>query len=175
MRKERMNNKGFSLVELIIVIAIMAILAAALAPQLMKYIEKSRISTDASSCSSIESCVNAALAEETAYKQVANKAKNAGSQDFTFWISEKDGAPSFTGIKTTKESGAADDCAALADELKSSLSSIKAPKQTGMEYYKVTIVVKQGTKTNSGITGGATSETVTEVGDIKVQTTKTNS
>ena len=71
MRREKMNNKGFSLVELIIVIAIMAILSAALAPQLMKYIEKSRVSTDQSSCSSIESCVNAALAEEAVYKDVA--------------------------------------------------------------------------------------------------------
>lgn len=34
------NNKGFSLVELIIVIAIMAILAGALAPALIKYIAK---------------------------------------------------------------------------------------------------------------------------------------
>ena len=38
----RINNEGFSLVELIIVIAIMAILAAALAPQLIKYIDNSR-------------------------------------------------------------------------------------------------------------------------------------
>ncbi|HAL02696.1 MAG TPA: hypothetical protein DCP07_05005, partial [Lachnospiraceae bacterium] len=34
------NNKGFSLVELIIVIAIMAILVGVMAPQLIKYIEK---------------------------------------------------------------------------------------------------------------------------------------
>ena len=39
---KKMNTKGFSLVELIIVIAIMAILAAALAPQLIKYLEESR-------------------------------------------------------------------------------------------------------------------------------------
>ena len=44
--KKEMNNKGFSLVELIIVIAIMVILVAVLAPQYLKYVEKSRISTD---------------------------------------------------------------------------------------------------------------------------------
>lgn len=46
MRKEKMNNKGFSLVELIIVIAIMAILIVVLAPQYLKYVERSRNSTD---------------------------------------------------------------------------------------------------------------------------------
>lgn len=46
MKKENMNNKGFSLVELIIVIAIMAILIAVLAPQYLKYVEKSRVSSD---------------------------------------------------------------------------------------------------------------------------------
>ena len=40
------NNKGFSLVELIIVIAIMAILVGITAPLLIKYIEKSRVSAD---------------------------------------------------------------------------------------------------------------------------------
>ena len=67
---KKLNNKGFSLVELIIVIAIMAILAAALAPQLMKYIEKSRVSTDKQTCDSIKSCVNTATAEDDVYKEV---------------------------------------------------------------------------------------------------------
>lgn len=44
--KKKMNNKGFSLVELIIVIAIMVILVAVLAPQYLRYVEKSRVSTD---------------------------------------------------------------------------------------------------------------------------------
>ncbi len=43
---KKMNNKGFSLVELIIVIAIMAILLVVLAPQYLKYVERSRNATD---------------------------------------------------------------------------------------------------------------------------------
>ncbi|MBQ6265909.1 MAG: prepilin-type N-terminal cleavage/methylation domain-containing protein [Clostridia bacterium] len=42
LRKSSENNKGFSLVELIIVIAIMVALVAMLAPQFTKYVQKSR-------------------------------------------------------------------------------------------------------------------------------------
>lgn len=45
-RKSFLNQKGFSLVELIIVIAIMAILVAIMVPVLMKWIEKSNVSSD---------------------------------------------------------------------------------------------------------------------------------
>lgn len=64
---KKMNNKGFSMVELIIVIAIMAILAAALAPALIKYINKSRLSTDISTGTSIASAIQTALSNESAY------------------------------------------------------------------------------------------------------------
>lgn len=43
---KKLNNKGFSLVELIIVVAIMAVLIGVLAPQYLKYVEKSRESAD---------------------------------------------------------------------------------------------------------------------------------
>ena len=53
MKKEKMNDKGFSLVELIIVIAIMSVLVAVLAPQYLKYVERSRNSTDVTNATAI--------------------------------------------------------------------------------------------------------------------------
>ncbi len=51
--KKTLKNDGFSLVELIIVIAIMAILVGVMAPQLIKYIEKTNVSADAQLCDAV--------------------------------------------------------------------------------------------------------------------------
>ena len=57
-KKQRtLNNKGFSLIELIVVIAIMAILVGAMAPQITKYIEKSRKSADAQALGTLYTAV----------------------------------------------------------------------------------------------------------------------
>lgn len=71
---KKTTNKGFSMVELIIVIAIMAILAAALAPSLIKYINKSRLSTDLSTGNSIVSAATSAMAVEKANDVAASYA-----------------------------------------------------------------------------------------------------
>ena len=65
-----MKNKGFSLVELIIVIAIMAILAAAIAPALIRYIDKSRRSDDVAAAESVNTAAQAAFSNEEAYDDV---------------------------------------------------------------------------------------------------------
>ena len=69
---KKTNNKGFSLVELIIVIAIMAILAGAIAPALIRYIDKSRKSNDVSSCKTIKTAVETALGNEDVYAFLTN-------------------------------------------------------------------------------------------------------
>lgn len=60
---KKMNNKGFSLVELIIVIAIMAILIVVLAPQYLKYVERSRNSTDLQNATELKVAVETWIAD----------------------------------------------------------------------------------------------------------------
>lgn len=64
------KNKGFSLVELIIVIAIMAILSAALAPAIIRYIDKSRKGIDLECAKTIYDAACTAMANSN--EDIAN-------------------------------------------------------------------------------------------------------
>ena len=61
MKRGATNNKGFSLVELIIVIAIMAILVGVMAPQLIKYIEKANVAADTQLCDNVRKAIYYAM------------------------------------------------------------------------------------------------------------------
>jgi len=79
---KKMNNKGFSLVELIIVIAIMAILVGVLAPQYLKYVEKSRTSADKDTLDSVyTACTTAASDTDITDGSVPDA--NAGAVSFS--------------------------------------------------------------------------------------------
>ena len=77
------NNKGFSLVELIIVIAIMAILAGALAPALIKYINKSRQSTDIQNADTLRTSVQTALSNPDAVDAISGSSTTFTSANIT--------------------------------------------------------------------------------------------
>ncbi len=69
------NNKGFSLVELIIVIAIMAILVGVMAPQLIKYIEKTNVSSDTQLCDTVKSAVTTAVMDPSVINDANSKTR----------------------------------------------------------------------------------------------------
>lgn len=62
MKKGR-NNKGFSLVEMIVVVLIMAIIAVALAPQVMKWVYKARESADFQAADDLKAVGQVVVAE----------------------------------------------------------------------------------------------------------------
>lgn len=66
---KKKNNKGFSLVELIVVIAIMAVLMVVLAPAMLRYVEKTRVQKDNSALGEVTSAVSTALADERVYAE----------------------------------------------------------------------------------------------------------
>lgn len=70
--EKKMNNKGFSLVELIIVIAIMAVLIGVLAPQYMKYVERSRAATDRDNVVAIEGAIQTWYVDPSANSSFAD-------------------------------------------------------------------------------------------------------
>ena len=63
------KNKGFSLVELIVVIAIMAVMTSVLAPSLLGYVEKSRMQKDDSAMGEVMNAVKLALADQDVYDE----------------------------------------------------------------------------------------------------------
>lgn len=136
MKKEKMNDKGFSLVELIIVIAIMAVLVVVLAPQYLKYVERSRNSTDVSNATAIVTACQVWAADPNAGED-GTKAFKSGD---TFKIT----VDSTKGV-VAKGAGTGDGSAAVnsaLDEAAIDIDTTKCKSKNTWTYYDINGVVE---------------------------------
>lgn len=83
MIKLKNNKKGFSLIELIVVIAIMVVLLMVLVPSLLRYVEKSRMQRDDSAMSEVVQCTKIAINKTEVYDECFDY---AASGNFTGYI-----------------------------------------------------------------------------------------
>ena len=137
--KKKLDNNGFSLVELIIVIAIMAVLIGVLALQYLKYVERSRNSTDQDNATAIASALQV-WASETDYGS-----KKPYTAD--------------TGVVTVKASGgsvtAELNTSAVQDALDNAsinISNLKCQSKTKWVEYMVSVDVNSDGSANTSIT-----------------------
>lgn len=78
---ERKDNRGFSLVELIVVVAIMAVLMVVLAPAMLRYVEQTRVTKDESAVAEVLRVTELALADDKLYTE-------AGGGDITVTVKD---------------------------------------------------------------------------------------
>lgn len=126
---KKMNNKGFSLVELIIVIAIMAILIVVLAPQYLKYVEKSRNSTDLQNAVELKTAIEVYASDPDSVEAFPNGEK------FMFTVTS-------TGTTVTGDAQAVKAADAALAEAALDKAGIKCSSKTAWQQYTMEATAK---------------------------------
>lgn len=136
-KENKKSNKGFSLVELIVVIAIMAVLVAVLAPQFTKYIDRSRQSNDATTVSGIVTAVQVGIVDSQ-YK--------SDSTNYTIVVNENGTqiyeAADATGTPMEKGDGTASKPNNIVNAITDSCGELDTLKATASKWKSTGITVK---------------------------------
>lgn len=128
MKKITKNNKGFSLIELIIVIAIMAVLVAIIAPNLTKYLGSSKNKTDRKNIDEILTQVQNSISDYESEDGHGYLGEDAGSMPITItWAA----GGTVSGIPTTVSD--------FQDSLTSAVTSSAESKEVKGNYATVKI------------------------------------
>ncbi len=127
----RKNKKGFSLIELIIVIAIMVALIAVMAPAFVKYVQKSRDAALATAAEDYATAASTYIADPETTAFPAN-----GSKITISWDS------STSGIKIVAGTGVGDDVKSAID----TLAGVDAGKKLGKtsKVFELTFINSNG-------------------------------
>lgn len=130
------KNKGFSLIELIIVIAIMAVLVAIIAPNLTKYLGNSKEQTDKKNLDEVHSqvlnCISDAV---TQTPEVAVMASEGGGATATYKLAYNASTGKATASAVTN--GVNDFAALLTANLKS--AKVSSKKNPSLKTITITI------------------------------------
>lgn len=148
-----MNKKGFSLVELIVVIAIMAVLVGILAPTLIGYVEKSRKQKDESAVAELVSQLEIALNEDAIYNEVVEKVSAETGKKLTIKFSIANNELTVTNGSTTVGDATLAKLAASLAETVGKTINISSKAYKGMASYNI-VIDGSGTAMTVAPTGG---------------------
>ncbi len=132
------NNKGFTLVELIVVLVILAILAAILVPTLLGYIDKARSEKDFSTAQTVRVAAQAAIDQAYGDGKLTD-----GTTAVTSISAMGDGNTVFSGTPTGT---------GKYEKLVYSLSGVDKGKVTAFSFKYKEGIITEGTVTISGHT-----------------------
>jgi type IV pilus assembly protein PilA len=139
MKKMLKNKKGFSLVELVIVIAIMGVLAAVAISMFTGMIQRSRRQADNTRAQQIQKAIVTYMAEvgDMNLSQMNSGAGEPGAEAILAWLQEQH--------EVTFTDGSKDNVGPYLENIRGEASADNyKPQQSGMDGWKITINKKTG-------------------------------